>query len=123
MNEPTPDSLRALAGWTISKQSLASPSQAVALHKLRDGCEMLSEDFPATMTVPVRQPITETRHETEVSPSQVSVIPPEVLAAIGQNVVKDPSGCVHKFHIGTQRCIYCGVSYLQAHGRKPELMQ
>lgn len=124
--EPNPETLIAYSGWAISKKSGASDEQTIALSKFQDGCESLSKCCPSS-TVPI-----EVQHDPEpkrpgppeqmIVPSQVAdIIPKEVIAAMGVNV-SESGQCKHRFHIATQRCVYCGQTYLQAKGRLPELM-
>ncbi len=121
--EPNQEILMAYSGWAISKKSDASHEQQIALSKFQDGCECLAQCCPKS-TVP-----TEVHAPQEVvvkvqEPEHVSVsyvIPKEVLALTDSNM-QQSGQCSHRFHIQTQRCVYCGQTYLQAKGRRPELM-
>lgn len=135
---PTPGVLRAYAGWALSKRHMASDGQAVALHKFRDGCEELAEDFPAD-SLPFK---TLEEHSKSVSgepspaglrfpvrdsasysaPNRVRVGLHGIAATIDR--LAEPHECVketdHHFSIQTQRCIWCNRTYRDVKSRAPE---
>lgn len=121
--EPTPEVLISYSGWAISKKSNASHEQQLALSKFQDGCESLAQCCPAsTVTKEVHVDTAAIQNVKEPDHISVSyVIPKEVLAATNKNM-QQSGECSHRFHIQTQRCVYCGQTYLQAKGRLPELM-
>ena len=121
--EPNQEILMAYSGWAISKKSTASDEQHLALAKFQDGCESLAQCCPASMvTEDVHFPNGNVEKVKEPEHLSVSyVIPKEVLALTDPNM-QQSSQCSHRFHIQTQRCVYCGQTYLQAKGRLPELM-
>ena len=124
--EPNPDSLKAMAGWAISKKRDASNEQALALNKFQDGCSELAECCPAPTTIKVSGSVVKTPVAVSVyMPPQVSTtdeIPESLLELKRYGVVEDCNGVRHTFDIRTQRCKSCGVSYREAVGRKSELM-
>lgn len=133
MKEPTSNDLRAMAGWALTRRENASDAQVLALLKFRDGCEDLAENMPVPLVQPrvkERIPVATQRRERETvaRPSVVPIghtIPLKLLAAFADDMVKgeaDAEACPHRFHIATQRCIFCGQTYLQAKGRQPELL-
>lgn len=133
-HEPTPESLRALAGWAISRRTEASAEQQLALSKFQLGCMDLAECCPHPVSVetsgfvrktPVPVSVTATPSTSLVWP-EVFLEPKEkqpvsiVLTQYG--MVKDCNGVEHTFDIRTQKCKSCGRTYVECHGRKPELM-
>ena len=128
-HEPTPESLKALAGWSLSKRENASNAQVLALHKFSDGCAELADNFPEAK--PLVQVVSKVTKSPPIYASQYvpqvvqshgqGVIPPDVLAIIDSNLVQNGE-CQHRFHIQTQRCVGCGKTYFEAKGVKPQLM-
>lgn len=129
--EPTPDSLKAMAGWAISKKRDASDEQVLALGKFQNGCSELSECCPAPSHVSVsgttvektpEKCITRTeRAETVIASSRIEIVP-ESLVLARYGMVQPCNGVAHSFDIRNQRCKSCGISYIDSKGRKPELM-
>lgn len=125
--EPDKSMLIAYSGWAISKKSDASAEQSLALSKFQDGCESLANCLPEVTIQKIvyhdLPPKVEMPRQEDVSISAGSfqVIPKEVIASMGMNL-SESSTCTHRFHIATQRCVFCGKTYLEAKGRLPELM-
>jgi hypothetical protein len=116
--EPTRKSLTAMAGWALSKRENASDAQVLALDAFRNGCGGLAEvveDLPGVGAITKRKleapaPVV---HQEAIIPDAVRmVIAPDVQVG---------GECSHKFHIMTQRCVYCGKTYREVKGHKPEL--
>ena len=100
MIEPDSKFLKSLAGWAISKRALASSLQELVLSKFVDATGELA-DVVDEIPGKKRQPTVE-------KPSPVA-----------DKKADDKEGCKHKFHIRTQCCIYCGLTYLKAMGAAP----
>ncbi len=121
---PTKQHLEALAGWSLMARHNVSDHQHLALCRFGEASGELAgvveELAPGgNFTVssapepPRRQPLSE--------PVLAPMIPDEVKRAVFPEL--DQGGeCRHKFSIDTQKCLYCGLTYRQVKGRKPELM-
>ena len=119
--------LIAYSGWAISKKSDASDEQSLALSKFQDGCETLAKCLPEVTIQetayhdPPPKVEVPTEDNISISAGTFQTIPKEVIASMGISV-SESSTCTHRFHIATQRCVFCGKTYLEAKGRLPELM-
>ena len=115
---PTPDNLKALAGWALSSKANASPAQETALNKFQDGCEALADNpiplLPAPRSVP---PPAKSTPQAEAF-----FIPPQDVGATPLERISCQQGGAHRFSIKTQRCLFCNTTYKEARGRAPELM-
>lgn len=133
-NEPTAESLRAWAGWAISKRGDASDEQKLALSKFQIGCSDLAECCPEPVAMGMSGFVRKTPVPVSVTASQrSSVMWPEIvlepqekqplsIVLTDYGMVKDCNGTSHTFDIRTQKCKSCGKTYVECHGRKPELM-
>ncbi len=123
MIPPTPDSLKAMAGWALSQLGGASNAQAVALHHFKEGCGELAENFPAPAVTCVRP-----QRDVSTAPSKAraAATSPRIVVRrqdIGRVEQLDCRATgEHRFSIRTQCCVWCGESYRKVRGRKPELM-
>lgn len=128
MIPPTKSHLQAMAGWSLTlPMADMSSEQELAVRKFRDGCGQLAQvvdSLPLLQRADGRGEVVRPnacRPGPAFSvniPVDVPVIPEEVQAALG---VDSDGECRHRFDIRTQRCLYCGSSYRQVRGRKPEL--
>jgi len=118
MIPPNKNHLQALAGWAIAAAGNCSDQQHLALGHFRDGCGKLAEVIEDIK--PVSQPAPQAPPTPRNEEPFVVSIPVEVLQLERPNW-KEGDACSHRFDIRTQVCRYCGQSYRQAMGRKPEL--
>lgn len=126
-NEPTKGDLKSACGWTLVRRSETTPEHVVALDKYRDGCESLipfakgeaeiERCGEVKLPAPVSPPTPLVTVDAGARPHKVD---PEFLAHM--HVVSCDNGGEHRFNIDTQKCVFCGLTRLQALGRKPELM-
>lgn len=120
MIPPSKDNLKAMAGWAITARDNCSDKQKLALYSFQDGCgelaEVIDDIKPLKTAKPQPVPLPQHPHVQHVSrvPDEVAVMEHHRLDQFGQ--------CIHKFDIATQRCRYCGRTYLDVMKRKPELM-
>lgn len=99
--EVSRSTLKSLAGWAIANVGPGGPKDE-ALLKLRDGCTAAMEFIPdSAPTLPPADP----------SPPAVQSRP----SSRGGE-------CDHRFHIRTQRCIYCDQTYRAVKDREPEFI-
>ena len=123
--EPTPESLKAMAGWAISKKRDASDEQALALGKFQYGCSELAECCPAPRAIVTSGHVRKTpvATSTYVPPSVDRMeIVPDAIVLTRFGMVQPCNGTSHTFDIRTQRCKSCGKTYREVMGRQPELM-
>lgn len=124
MIPPTSNHLKALAGWSISANtSNLSDRQKLALHAFKNGCVELAQ-VVADLQTNVQKKAVSVASPPKHMPGpafspEIKTIPTEVQAATG---VAQNGECCHKFDIRTQHCLYCGISYRKAMGRRSELM-
>lgn len=116
MIPPDKQHLQALAGWALSVRHDGSDQQQLAVRRFGDGCASLSEvieELPVfNRKLPELQP-------QQQPTSGIYTMPKEVQEAVG--VTHGAEGCRHKFDIRTQRCHYCGRTYMEVMKRRPEL--
>jgi hypothetical protein len=121
MIPPDRNHLEALAGWSLTARFNASDRQHLALCKFGESCGELSaviDDLPAAKQVAATD--CETNHHPPARKvAATSYIPEEVRNHL--QLPDEKGACTHRFDIKTQTCLYCGLTYLKAHGRKPEL--
>lgn len=124
LTDPTKGELLAAAGWTLVKRATVHDSHANALDRFRDGCVGLAEHTDETRRGVELQTSTDIAELPKVTPPRAEPMPDDVLdvlEAIGQQTCRN--GGRHQFHRETRHCKWCGVSYVAAKGRQPELMR
>lgn len=117
MIPPTRSHLQALAGWSLTMRHNSSDRQHMALCHFGDACGELA-DVIEELPGPVR--LSSSPTPTSVAQVDQSHVMAEQTQIVPSSTSIGP--CAHRFHIKTQCCVYCGMTYLKAHGRKPELM-
>lgn len=125
---PTPSRLKAMAGWAVSRLFNASPSQTMALHKFKDGCEDLSENYPEEQRGAMKADIPVVHVDERVVTqdaerhAHIPVARQDLQKFVERLAI--PKSCEeggeHKISIYTQRCVFCGATYRDIRGRESE---
>ena len=136
------EELTAMSGWAMVRKPEVGERAGEALDKFRTGCHALSDEIeyvidqkPEKIVIPQEAVCTPRTERQDVSMSIPAILedfnnqrgskaslPKSRDLAVQLSIPesRDPSECEHKFHIQTQHCVYCNITYRKSRGHKPE---
>lgn len=116
----TGDLLRAIAGWAITRRGDAGPCDA-AMRALTDGCEQAVPFADAIAATAEKSPPVSKPVDKDVPPQPLRPKPKKTVPAAEKDMTCQ-AGYAHRFHIRTQRCIFCDRTYRDVMNREPEFL-